>query len=977
MLKSRVVPFIALTETWLKSHITNAQMEIENYTINRCDRGTRIGGGVALYSHNSIPVTDNVSFDDNISQVLICRFDTIKMIISVIYRPPQAPASSMQSCTNFISSYISNHSDDFESCISGDINLPDVEWQCLSIPPGVPSTDHASAQFVFEFMADKFHSQLIEKSTRGDNILDIFLTNSPNLVSHVDVTETPLSDHRIVELYLSYNLCHISKPIAPTFTSSSFRSLNFEKADYNSMNSAFSEINWKGLWDLCTDPLEEFPELFTLLLLQICEIFCPRKKPASSKQCRSLQALSRKKRRIKKQLDRAMQNPTSTTAHVKALNNKLALAFADIKDAINNNLAYKEQQAVNKVKDNSKYFFSYAKKFSKQKHSISMLFDENKNIHSSPDKIANLLQQQFCGVFSDPSKTDITSATFNAPQVTYPLTEDFLDFTISDVIEAIGEIKSSAAAGPDEVPVQLLHNCKNSLAIPIYIIWFHSKELDKVPQFYKDSNVNPLFKKGSKALPENYRPVSLTSHIVKIYERILRKKMVSHMEKNDLFCKSQHGFRSGRSCLTQLLHHFDDIIDSLVSGADVDTIYLDYAKAFDKVDHKLLLAKVQLYGFPSKLVRWIESFLSNRYQKVVVDGFPSVKALILSGVPQGTVLGVILFLIFINDLGHCVTSSTLRCFADDSKICKAISHMSDVHLLQTDLENVLDWTDRNNMTAHEDKFDYMCHRENVSNLLLHLPFISMCFHYSTPSGVDISPKSHIRDLGVITSDDLSWSKHIGTICVKARQMAAWVFSVFYTRSPVIVLPLYKSLVRCHIEYCSPLWNPYKIEDIQQLESIQRSFTSRIAGLKDLHYWDRLKKLSLMSLQRRRERYIVIHMWKLKNGYTSNDLQISFVNHKRHGIVAEVPALAKGCRSKFQTIRENSFKIKGPRLWNCIPKLIRSYTVLDTFKKQLTKFTLLVPDKPPIRGYTTPNSNSLLDWQNNKEASVFYGGWIKD
>ena len=156
------------------------------------------------------------------------------------------------------------------------------------------------------------------------------------------------------------------------------------------MNAALSEVNWNDLLNLCSNALEEFPELFTLVLLQICEIFCPRKKPPSNKQCHLLRALSRKKRRIKKQLDRAMANPKSTAANINALNKKLALAFADIKDAINNNLAYREQQAVNKVKDNKKYFFSYAKKFSKQKQSISMLFDEENRVQSDPVEIANI-----------------------------------------------------------------------------------------------------------------------------------------------------------------------------------------------------------------------------------------------------------------------------------------------------------------------------------------------------------------------------------------------------------------------------------------------------------------------------------------------------------------------------------------------------------------------------------------------------------
>ena len=896
------------------------------------------------------------------------------MIIVIIYRPPEAPASSMQSCIDFIRRYIDDHNDDYELCITGDFNIPDVDWESLVILPGSSPSDNETAQIVLDFMADKLHSQFILEPTRGDNTLDLFITNSPNLVSHVSVSKTPLSDHGLVEVFLSHNPCQPQKAAIPNFSSSSFRSLNFNKADFELINSHISSINWQDLWELCSNPQEDFPELFTLVLLQVCELFCPKKRPPSLKGCKSIRALSRKKRRIKKQLERAISNPFSPTVQVSALQNKLALAYADIKDAINDGIAYKERLAISKIKDNPKYFFSYAKKFSKQKQSISMLIDENKNTCSNPEEIANLLQKQFCRVFSDPAKTNLSSASFDAPHITYPFTDDLLEFSQSDVIEAIGEIKSSAAAGPDEVPVQLLHGCKHSLALPILMIWSHSKETDVVPQFYKLSHISPLYKKGSKALPENYRPVSLTSHIVKIYERILRKKMVIHMERNGLFCQSQHGFRSGKSCLTQLLHHLDDIIDALTSGNDMDAIYLDYAKAFDKVDHKLLLRKLYLYGFSQKVIKWIESFLSHRFQKVVVDGFTSIIALILSGVPQGTVLGTILFLIFINDIVLCVKSTTLRCFADDTRLCKPIAYCSDVSDLQNDLENVIDWSNRNNMALHEDKFEYISHRENMSNTLLSLPFIAIYFQYHTSSGVTLTPTSHLRDLGVIISDDLSWTRQIGNICNKARQMGAWVFSVFSTRSTEVLLTLYKSLVRCHLEYCSPLWNPHKVSDIQQLEGVQRSFTSKICGLRDLHYWDRLKQLSLMSLQRRRERYIVIHMWKLYNDRSSNDLQIKFHEHKRHGVLAEVPALKRGCKTRHSTLYENSFRVLGPRLWNCIPKQIRSSLILESFKEHLTRFMLKVPDKPPVRGCTPPNPNSILDWRSDKEASAFYGGW---
>ena len=163
------------------------------------------------------------------------------------------------------------------------------------------------------------------------------------------------------------------------------------------------------------------------------------------------------------------------------------------------------------------------------------------------------------------------------------------------------------------------------------------------------------------------------------------------------------------------------------------------------------------------------------------------------------------------------------------------------------------------MTLHKDKFEYMCHSYNKSNYLTDLPFISEYYEYTVSSNITLSPVHRLRDLGVTVSSNLSWSPHIKTISDKARQKAAWVLSVFHTRSREVMLTLYKSMVRSLLEYCCPLWNPVKVSDIQELESVQKVFTSRICGMKDLHYWDRLKQLSLMSLQRRRERYIVPHV----------------------------------------------------------------------------------------------------------------------
>ena len=231
----------------------------------------------------------------------------------------------------------------------------------------------------------------------------------------------------------------------------------------------------------------------------------------------------------------------------------------------------------------------------------------------------------------------------------------------------------------------------------------------------------------------------------------------------------------------------------------------------------------------------------------------------ISGVPQGTVLGPIPFLIFINDIANCVSHSTLRCFAEDTRICRSISDSNNVNELQSDLEEVTNWSSRNNMALHEDKFEYMRHLANRRNPLHQLPFAHEHFQYTTSTGTILTPVDQLCDLGITVSSDLFWTSHIRSSCGKARTMVAWVFSVFHTRNTGVMLTLYKSLVRSHVEYCSPLWNPSTIGDIRELESVQRTFTSKNHGLQHLYYWERLKTLSLMSLQRRRERYVIMHM----------------------------------------------------------------------------------------------------------------------
>ena len=226
----------------------------------------------------------------------------------------------------------------------------------------------------------------------------------------------------------------------------------------------------------------------------------------------------------------------------------------------------------------------------------------------------------------------------------------------------------------------------------------------------------------------------------------------------------------------------------------------------------------------------------------------------------------------------------------------------------------------------------------------------------------IEPSSSVTDLGITLTDKLNWSLHVTEITKTAKRKAGWSLSIFKDRSPYVMKTLYKSLIRSHLEYACPLWIGLSKGDIQRLEAIQRYFTNKITCPAEVdNYWDRLKFLKMMSLQRRRERYAILHMWKLLKNKISNDLDIRFTESRRHGITAEVPPIQRSSNSKAKSLYELSFAVKGPQLWNIVPKDIKMIDNLTNFKSKLDNFLYSIPDRPPVAGYITQNDNSLLEW----------------
>ncbi len=289
-------------------------------------------------------------------------------------------------------------------------------------------------------------------------------------------------------------------------------------------------------------------------------------------------------------------------------------------------------------------------------------------------------------VFTDEDNTNIPE--FTSRNVTDKC--DTLRVTIEQTSKCISEIKPSKAQGPDNIHPKVIKECKEQLSAPLTQIFNKSLHESKLPDIWKTANVTSIYKASKRTLAENYRPISITPICCRLLEKIIRNKLVQHLADNKLISIFQHGFRQGYSCITQLLESIEDWTESIDNGKDVDIIYLDFKAAFDKVPHQRLLKKLKGYGIEGEIYGWIKDFLYDRNQSVIINGSKSRLQRVTSGVPQGSVLGPTLFLIFINDLPDAMTC-TLRLFADDTKMYSAVADNNHETLLQGNITKACDW----------------------------------------------------------------------------------------------------------------------------------------------------------------------------------------------------------------------------------------------------------------------------------------------
>ena len=446
-----------------------------------------------------------------------------------------------------------------------------------------------------------------------------------------------------------------------------------------------------------------------------------------------------------------------------------------------------------------------------------------------------------------------------------------------------------------------------------------------VPRQWKEAHIVPIHKGGSKAVMGNFRPVALTSAICKVLEKIICATMIAFLTKHNLISPQQHGFVRGRSCQTNIMLCLEKWTQMLDDGKSVDVAYFDYLKAFDKVSHRLLIKKLEAYGIVGKLLAWIEAWLVDRRQRVVVGRAKSPWLKVVSGTTQGTVLGFLLFLIYINDLPRKCSGeqeSLIMLLADDTKTYQAIEEdverQKENHKeLQTRVDKIAQWASDWRMEINPGKSKIMHLGKNNPNLTYHI------------NGMEIKEVTTEKDIGFWISNDLSNTTHVHKARARALGEIARIRRNFSFIDKRAFCVLYNQRVRPHLDYGMTACPPESAAEAKLLERVQGKATALVHGLKGLNAEER-KKLGLMTLEERRERGDLIEVFKILKGLTKIDPTEFWEFRETRNGARLVKELVTNGRRK----RQSFFSYRVIQRWNLLPTELKLAPSLAVFKNRL-------------------------------------------
>lgn len=458
----------------------------------------------------------------------------------------------------------------------------------------------------------------------------------------------------------------------------------------------------------------------------------------------------------------------------------------------------------NSISSNPKVFWSFIKTM-KNSSTLPERTIYHGVVSDSKQDIVNSFSTYFKSVFETPVDSDL-------PDEIGPADISSITINAEIIHRIIKQLDLRKGAGSDRISPIFVNRCGKSLAYPLSIIFKRSLDEGIFPHEWKTAHITPIYKSGPKHDVENYRPISKLCIFSKIFEKLVYAQL--HAAVKIYISDSQHGFQSGRSTTSNLILFTETLLTNMDQRYQTDAIYTDFSKAFDKVNHPTLISKLFKIGIHGDLLRWLKSYISKRSQIVVAAGFKSNRVSVTSGVPQGSILGPLLYTLYINDIDECFKHSKILLFADDMKAFMRISSMHDCLNFQEDLNRFSTYCELNHLQLNVHK----CHSVRFTRKR------DMIKHQYQLFNIDIHSKSVTKDLGILLDDKLQFIDHIDTITKKAFGMLGFILrtskSLFNIHT---IKTLFYAYVRPHLEYCSQVWNPLYAIHKNRIERIQTKF----------------------------------------------------------------------------------------------------------------------------------------------------------
>ena len=911
------IDILTLNETRLDSKIPNDEINIDGYNVIRKDRN-RQGGGVAMYVNQNAGFSyklrdDLMSPDLEMISIEVTRQKTKPFVVITWYRPP----SSKIELFDYIQAILGKvECENKEVFLMGDVNC-DLFANVFTCYTNKMNE-----------ISDSFHlKQVITEATRvtekGESLIDHIYTTCPDKICKSGVIHTGMSDHCFV-----YVIIGKEKNIFKQNYYKYSINRNYKKLDENSFISDMRKVNWSEI--TCHDNIDDAVNDFENKFLKVANIHAPMRRKRVRKQISpwltdEIVKAMRERDKLKKEASKS-NSPQSWMEYRKHKNKVNGMIKTSKKSFINNEINTKDSK---KIWKGLRYIVPGKAKSSK----ISSIMTETGE-KTDPKEIANCLNDYFATIGPNLAKDipDVNTTCSSQFDQNHHQGGDKFNFSLITeeyVFDQLCSLSNNKATGTDDISSKLLKLSAKEIVAPLTYLINLSLSSGTFPKSWKNARICPIYKGGKNSEPCNYRPISILPILSKIVERAVFDQMYPHLNSNNMLHENQSGFRPCFSTSSALLNVTEDWLNAIDKGCYVGIVMLDLKKAFDTVNHNILINKLHAYGMASNVIKWFSNYLNDRRHMTYVNGVKSNEQNATCGIPQGSILGPLLFIMYVNDLPNCVSNSQVSMYADDTGLYYISRNIKDiVSKINEDLENVSNWLTRNKLSLNVKKTEFMI--IGTSQRLAKI----------VDSDINIKIKNErikrvksCKHLGVIIDETLSWGKHVDHVTKKVAP------GLYYLRKSSSILPqkmqvlLYNAIIIPHLSYCNIIWGrcnktlQNKCQVLQnraaKIITSVNMYSSSSQALQDLN-WDNLNvKLTHNE---------AITMYKIVNNLAPQYLCNKFKRKEENYNMRVSNTL---CIDKPNTeYKRRSFTYRGAKLWNSLEENIKNAVNVTTFKQQL-------------------------------------------